>query len=183
MEFEFVLKQLLEGFNRLKIRYAVMGGFSLGVHGYLRATRDLDFLVHRGDLDNLHNIMTSLNYSRFHHNENVSQYQGENIVWGNVDFLHAFRPLALRMLADAVERPAFSGQAKLQVLRPEDIAGLKIQALANRPDREYKEIADIEALLRAQKGAVDWNRLEEYYNLFGLQEKFKALRERLEHAE
>ena len=183
MDFVLVLGRLLEGFDRLGIRYAAIGGLALGAWGAERTTQDVDFLVHREDLEKLHGLMTALGYRRIFHSENVSQYQGENDLWGFADFLHAFRPLAVRMIREAGEKP-FSGATprKLRVARPEDIVGLKVQALANNPARKARETADIEALVRANLESLDWSRMEEYYRVFGLEEDFKLLREHLNDA-
>jgi len=183
MNFDLVLEQLLEGFDRLNIRYAVIGGFAVASLGYQRATDDLDFLVHREDLEKVHLLMTGLKYSRIHGDENFTQYQGEVNIWGFVDFQHAFRPLGLKMLTEAVEQSAPMRKPRnIKVVRAEDIIGLKVQALVNNPDRKSQDTADIEGLLRAAGRAVDWKRVEEYYNLFNLAEEFKALRKRINHA-
>jgi len=182
MDFDFVLKQLLEGFARLHIRYGVIGGFALGALGAPRATRDLDFLVHRDDMSRVHDLVSALSYRRIHHSDNVSQYEGESIIWGGLDFVHAFRALALEMLDRAIEKPIFAGTRRIRVLQPEDLIGMKVQAIANSPDRKAKETVDIEALIGAQ-GSLDWARVEEFYALFSLHADFKILKERLHHAE
>ena len=101
MDFEHVLTTLLAEFDRLRIRYAAIGGFALGVLGVPRATLDLDFLVHRDDLDKLDTSLTALGYQRFVDTENVSQYRHVDTLWGSVDFVHAFRKFALAMLERA----------------------------------------------------------------------------------
>lgn len=179
MDYEHVLERLLEGFNRLNIRYALMGGFALGALGAPRATQDLDFLVHRDDLPRLHDLLIGLGYRRIHHGENVSQYQGESVVWGFLDFIHAFRELALEMLGRALEKPIFSGSRMIRVLTPEDVIGLKIQAMANQPKRKARETADIQALAAANP-KLDWNRVEQFYNLFGMNEDLRVLKRQLD---
>jgi len=178
MDFEFVLRRLLDGFDRLNIRYGLMGGFALGALGAPRATQDMDFLVHRDDMKRLHHLLTSLGYRRIHHSENVSQYQGESAVWGHLDFLHAFRELALEMLGRALEKPIFSSSRRIRVLTPEDIIGLKVQSMANAPKRKEKEIADIQALALSHP-KMDWKRVHQFYSLFGMDAEFRALRRQL----
>jgi len=179
MDFEFVLGRLLDGYDRLNIRYGLMGGFALGALGAPRATGDLDFLVLRDDMQRLHGLLTGLGYRRIHHSENVSQYQGESVVWGHLDFLHAFRELALEMLGRALRKPVFSGSRRIRVLTPEDVIGLKVQCIANAPKRREKEIADIKALALAHP-KMDWKRVHQFYSLFGMDSEFRALRRQLE---
>ena len=50
MDFEKILKLLIADFNKKEIRYALIGGFGMGLLGVARATMDLDFLVAGKDI-------------------------------------------------------------------------------------------------------------------------------------
>jgi len=183
VDFEHVLRTLLTEFNRLQIRNAAIGGFALGVLGVPRATMDLDFLVHRDDLDKLHGLLTSLGYQRLIHTENVSQYRHSESHWGSVDFIHAFREASLAMLSRAKGYPVFGGTQTMQVVSPEDVIGLKVQAMVNDPDRQTQELADIERLMSFYGKRLDWERVQEYYDLFNLGAEARQFRRRYGHAE
>ncbi len=178
INFEFVFKQLLAGFDRLKVRYAAMGAFGMGALGAERATKDLDFLVHGGDMESVHGLMAALKYARIFESPNVSQYRGETVVWGWVDFFKAFRPLAIEMLGAAIVKPVFGGPMTVRVLRPEDLIGFKVQAVANAPERRPMDTQDIEMLAEVYRGRLDWARVERYYTLFGLGPMFLDLKKR-----
>jgi len=45
------LEGLIDAFDRAGIEYALCGGIALGVHGYVRATQDIDMLVPTEQLD------------------------------------------------------------------------------------------------------------------------------------
>lgn len=173
---EDLLHRLLREFERLHTRYALMGGFALGALGAPRATRDLDFLIHRDDMAPLHEFLTAAGYKRVHHSENVSQYSGD-LPWGGIDFIHAFRPTALRMIERASPMPSGRLGLDVRVVLPEDLIGLKVQALANDPGRKHKELADIEALLAARP-EVDWSRIKEFFDLFQRTDLYEELRAR-----
>ena len=183
MDFERVLKSLLDGFDQRRIRYALMGGFALGALGAPRATMDLDFLVHRDDLEALHALMVSLGYARRYHTDNVSQYASQDAAWGGVDFVHAFRKVSLAMLDRAMEKPILGRSRLARLLQPEDVIGLKVQALANDPARRMKEMADIEALMDVYGAEMDWYRLGEFFELFGLSRELRALRGRFDRVD
>lgn len=151
----------------------MIGGFALGAHGAPRATRDLDFLVHRDDMAGIHEFLTAAGYRRIHDSDNVSQYDMGG-PWGAIDFIHAFRPLALDMIARAAFKDSALIGMPLKVVRAEDLIGLKVQSLANAPARRHKELADIEALLEARKD-LDWTRIREYFALFGLTAEYAEL--------
>lgn len=183
VDFELVLKKLLAEFDRDQIRYAVIGGFALAVLGVPRQTMDLDFLVHRGDLAKLDARLASLGYKRVFQTENVSQYQHDDGVWGALDFVHAFREVSLAMLQRAKEYPVFGATQCIKAATAEDVIGLKVQAMCNDITRGAQERADIERLMRHYGKRLDWERIGEYYALFGLGEEAQNLRDRFDRAD
>ena len=58
LEFDLIVRR----FARAKLRYAVAGGLAVGLHGYVRATQDMDFLVHEKDLAKAKGILLKLGY-------------------------------------------------------------------------------------------------------------------------
>ena len=183
VNFELVLRALIAEFDRLQIRCAAIGGFALGVLGAPRQTMDLDFLVHRDDLTKLDGALTGLGYRRIVRTENVSQYRHDNEVWGSVDFIHAFRKISLAMLQRAKSYPAFGGAQSVKAVEPEDVIGLKVQAMSNDPARKSQELSDIERLAARYGAKLDWDRVQEFYDLFGLGEEAKKLKDRFGHAQ
>jgi hypothetical protein len=176
---ESLLGRLLREFDRRKTRYALIGGFALGAHGAPRATRDLDFLVHNDDMPGVHEFLTAAGYRRIHHSENVSQYDRGG-PWGAIDFIHAFRPLAVEMIARAIPKASALVGLPVKVVQAEDLIGLKVQSLANNPARRHKELADIESLLELGSD-VDWARIREFFALFNLLEFYAELEARFKH--
>lgn len=61
MEFELPIdfKELLELFNRHEVRYLLVGGYAVGLHGHVRATNDLDIVV-APDEENAGNVVGAL---------------------------------------------------------------------------------------------------------------------------
>jgi hypothetical protein len=182
VDFAVVLEALTHELDHLQVRYATIGGFALGILGAPRVTMDLDFLVHRDDLGKLHDALTNFGYKRVFHTENVSQYRHDDQFWGSVDFIHAFRTISLRMLERAKSYPAFGGKYSVKVVDPEDVIGLKVQAMSNDPSRRVFELSDIERLASLYGSKLDWTRIEEYYSVFDLAEEAKKLRERFGNA-
>lgn len=183
MDFERVLKTLLQGLHQQNIRYATLGGFALGVLKVPRTTMDIDVLVHRDDLEALHTILTHLGYHRRAQTENVSHYQHADSAWGGIDILHAFRTFSLAMLERAQSYPIFQGHLTIKALQPEDVIGYKIQGFANNLIRAAKELVDIESLMAYYRDKLDWTRIQEYFDLFELGEQGRQLRKRYGHAE
>jgi hypothetical protein len=135
MDFKAVLSLLLKKFNEDNVNDALMGGFALGLCGVGRTTVDIDFLISRDDIKQIEKIMTEAGYERRYRTENVSQYVSPLAVFGEVDFLHAFRKASLEMLKRAQEKRVFNHSLKIRALMPEDLVELKLQAIKNDPQR------------------------------------------------
>ncbi len=176
MDFKAALSSLLKSFGERYIRYGLMGGFALGLWGAARATVDLDFLVHRDDMGKVAEIMQTLGYELKFQSENVSQYQSPLKIFGEVDFLHAFREASIGMLERAEIKDVFGGSLNIRVLKPEDLIGLKLQAIKNNPLRKEQDLADIELLVAAQKDRLDWPLIETYAAALDASELLKKVR-------
>ena len=144
---------------------------------------DLDFLVHQDDVNKLHEILSNLGYRRVHASENVSQYHHHDQLWGSVDFIHAFREVSLAMLARAKTYPAFGAKLRIPTLEPEDVIGLKVQAMSNDPERRTQEVNDIERLAARYSAKLDWERILEFYRVFDREDEAKDLKRRFGNVE
>jgi len=178
MDFKTVTSRLLTAFEQESISYALIGGFAVSLWGYQRATVDIDFLVNSNDLEKVRQIVEAKGYRCIYASENVTQFVSNDKRQGKLDFLHAFRPAALAMLNRAARKLIFDGKQTIPVILPEDLIGLKVQAISNDPSRTPLDMADIEALMKIFGTTLDWQRIEEYFNLFGMLETAKGLRGR-----
>lgn len=176
MDFKAVTQNLLSAFETDGIRYALIGGFAMGAWGVPRSTVDIDFLIHRSDLQKVHRILTKMGYTCRYQTENVSQFVSSLEVFGEIDILHAFREISLGMLQRAEDRKIFKETMSIKVLKVEDLIGLKVQAIANDPSRELIDLADIESLLETYCATIDWGIIEEYFALFEFNDQFSELK-------
>lgn len=176
MDFKLVTQKLLTAFKENDIRYGLIGGYALGLWGVDRSTIDIDFLANRDDMQKVDKIMQGLGYECKYKSENASQYVSPLNIYGEVDFLHAFREASLGMLKRAEEKEISDGSIKIRVLKPEDIIGLKVQAIYNNPSRK-QDIVDIESLLAVNGYDIDWILLEKYFNMFDMGVLYKRMRQ------
>ncbi|RJR16169.1 MAG: hypothetical protein C4581_10530 [Nitrospiraceae bacterium] len=180
MDFKLVLEKLLTAFKDQDIRYALMGGFAMGLWGGSRSTVDLDFLAHHDDMKQVHGIVTSLGYELHLKTDNVSQYTSPLKIFGGIDFIHAFREASVEMLQRAVEKDIFSGSLKIRTLIPADIIGMKLQAIYNNPSREKIDMADIELLVSVNNSNLDWELIRKYCEIFSMEELYRKLKESIQ---
>jgi hypothetical protein len=179
MNFLETLPALVSRFDAAGIRYALIGGLAMAARGIQRATLDIDFILLLDDLEPADAILRSLGFRREFHSENVSHYLADDPVSGRIDLLHAFRRPALGML-DRAERLDLLPMLPLPVVRIEDLIGLKIQAAANDPTRHRNDWNDIALLLELagrQRLPLDWELINDYLTIFGLQQQLPELRQ------
>jgi len=154
------IHEALTAFANLQTRPALIGGLALAAHKVVRATQDVDFLVDAADADRLHDALLNLGYRCIHRSEDAANYlRGSE----GVDFLYAHRPASLRLLAEANERD--TGMGRLRVVSAEGLIGFKLQACVNDPKRT-RDLEDIRALLRANRGALNMDEVKSYFVLF-----------------
>ena len=177
MDFKLVIEKLITAFEDEGIRYALMGGFALGLWGITRATVDIDFLVNKEDMSKVNEIMTGLGYNLVYQSENVSQYVSSDKIFGEVDFLHAFREISIGMLQRTELKRLFDSTVSINVLKIEDLIGLKLQAMANDESRKAIDLADIKSLIALHKATIDWSVIEEYFTMFGFSSLLKERKE------
>lgn len=178
MNLQDVAARVVKGFNARKVRFGLIGGFAVGLFGVPRGTLDLDFLVCQEDLAAVDDIMSDLGYRLTHRSENVSHFQSPEGCCGSIDFLHAFRVPSLRMLDRTLEQHIFGDDLALPVIQPDDLIGLKVQAIANDPRRTVHDLADIEELMRLHGRSIDWDLVEDYFALFEMDPLFRNLKDK-----
>ncbi len=163
------IKQAVAAFVGCKTTPALIGGLALAAHQVVRATRDVDFLADADDADRLHEILLALGYRCVHRSEDAANYVRDD---EGLDLLYAHRPIARRLLTQATQRDTAMGS--LRVISAEGLIGFKLQALVNNPFRT-RDLDDIRALLRAQRGRLSMVEMQEYFALFDRKEMLDEL--------
>jgi len=163
-----VLKTLINKFYERKIDFVLSGGLALSTMSIFRFTKDIDFVVPEESKATIHDIMTGIGYERqdFSSDEIVS-YLSPLKVFGQVDFLFARRKYTKAMIQRAVKMTVFEGEYNVKTLLPEDLIGLKIQAISNDPENRYLiDAPDIQRLLALHQDKMDMKLIREYFKIF-----------------
>lgn len=149
------------------IDHALIGGLALATLGVNRATSDVDFLVDGQKRETVRTALLAAGFKVRAETQEVLQFEGP----GYVDVLFANRPISKMMLNDAKVLPPF----QIKCLGVEDIIGLKIQAYMNNKRREFRDKADIQALIETHP-TLNWNRIKQYADTFNQWEEICRLR-------
>jgi hypothetical protein len=116
-------------------------------------------------------MLAKMGYRCLHRSDDAVNYQRED---ERVEFLHARRPIARRLLSTATERSTVFGS--LCVVSAEGLIGLKLQALVNDP-RRTQDREDIKTLLRANRATLNLQEVREYFsaeNCFSMRSSKKS---------
>lgn len=154
------IREALAAFADLSAPPALIGGLALAAHQVVRATRDVDFLVDSDDAETIHGVLLGLGYCCLHRSADAANYvRGDE----GLDLLYAHRPISRRLLAQSQIRDTPMG--RLRVISAEGLIAFKLQAHVNDPSRG-RDLDDIRALLKAQRGTLDMAELRDYFSLF-----------------
>jgi len=168
MNLKEVLKTLIARFRKKNIDFVLSGGLALSTMGIFRFTRDIDFVVPEESKEAIHEIMAELGYERQDFStEEIVSYFSPLRVFGQVDFVLARRRYTKAMIRRARKSLVFDGEFEVKALLPEDLIGLKIQAIANDPQNRFViDAPDIQRILRLYMDKMDMDLVREYFRIF-----------------
>jgi hypothetical protein len=178
MDFITVLQKVTAWFDEHKVPYAVIGGFALGLYGVVRGTNDLDFMIDRGHVPALKKFLAGLSYQVDVETENVIQFSNPLDAFGSLDFLISFRAPSQAILKRARKHTVLNKAVTLNVVQPEDLIGLKVQAMCNDESRAAFDMRDIEELLAGIAQDCDWALIKSHFVLFDKLNMYEQLRAR-----
>ena len=154
------IREALSMFADNDTQPALIGGLAVVAHRVVRATKDVDFLVEIEAADKVHDALLNLGYQCLYRSEDAANYVR---VAEGLDLLYAHRPLARRLLAQAVERDTAVG--RMRIISVEGLIGFKLQGFANDATRT-RDLDDIRALVKVHRTSLKMDELHEYFALF-----------------
>ena len=183
MDFKHTFEIITHSFKKENLKYAIIGGFALEAAGVIRATMDIDLLVLASDKNIIKSVMISNDYELVFESKEVITFIGSNDSLGRVDFLLAHRKYTLAMLERAQKRSVLQGQTEIYVVEPEDLIGLKIQAVANDQQRFIQDMVDIQMILNKKSESLNFDRIKEYFELFDKLDDYNKLIDDMKNAD
>lgn len=163
-----VLRTLIRRFHENGVDFALSGGLALSTMGIFRFTKDIDFVAYEESKATIDEIMKELGYEKQNFStEEIISYVSPLKVFVQVVFLLARRKYARAMMRRSRKTSVFGGEFEVKTLLPEDLIGLKVQAISNDPQNRYLvDAPDIQRLLDLHQDKIDMNLVREYFRLF-----------------
>ncbi|HYA43092.1 MAG TPA: nucleotidyltransferase family protein [Syntrophobacteraceae bacterium] len=171
MNITALLERLIGFLAEQKIDFALIGAFALQAYGYVRATQDMDFVVREEGQERVIGFLESLGYQTLYRSKGFSNHLHPLTSLGRIDLVYVAGETADAIFSGTRQIPILD--VSVPVARPEHLVALKIFAMKNDPARSFREMADIQQLLKHTE--IDMDEIRGYFEKYGQMEKFYEL--------
>ncbi|NWG02068.1 MAG: nucleotidyltransferase [Syntrophaceae bacterium] len=172
MNIKTIFRSLIGFFEQAQIDYALVGSFALKAYGYLRATQDVDFLVRSPHQSRIIAYLESLGYETIYRSVGYSNHVHPLTNLGRIDFIYVEGETADVILSEAKPLLVLD-DISVPVVRAEHLIALKVFAMKNDPERSFREMADLQYLLKLP--GLDMEEIRGYFEKYGQMEKYDEL--------
>jgi hypothetical protein len=151
------LAECAAALDRAGVPYALAGALAVAMHGHVRATRDIDFLVRLTDRESARHALEQLGFDctfqshAFAHFERRPMPELPGLV-ERTDLLFSSQPAGQRAIEAAMRHPLPWARGVLPVVPLDTLLLMKLMASRADP-RRLQDLVDVRALL-AQHGAT-----------------------------
>jgi predicted nucleotidyltransferase len=166
MDLKKVVESLLSWFQDNNINYALIGGFALHAYGYVRATRDIDFLVLEKEQNRIITYLEQLGFETINRSQGYSNHI-HSIGTLRVDFVYVDDFTGDKIFCETDKKVLFEN-LRISIVSERHLIALKLFAAKNDPERKLRELADIKELVKI--GHIDKLQVIELLSKYGFEE-------------
>jgi hypothetical protein len=172
VDFAAQMRAVQEFLDARGFRSAVIGGVALAAYGHPRMTLDLDMVTESAAQEAVVPFMESRGFITLHRSLGYSNHRHPERLHGRVDFMYV-QSKTSELLFGALRHLPGPGGVMIAVPRPEHLIAMKVQAMADAPERTWQDLVDIGYLLRLPD--VDREEARGYFARAGLDHKWREL--------
>ncbi len=169
MGLQTLLRSLSEFFRKEQMDFGVVGAFALYAYGFVRATRDIDFVTRSEYKTKIVRYLESLGFETINTSNAFSNHL-HPIGSARVDIMYIDSSTAEAVFGETQNRFVFEG-LELPVVSVEHLIAMKLFTVKSNPERKFKDFADIKEIVKRtiwdKKKVLDYFRKygqESYYN-------------------
>ena len=166
-----LFRAMADFFIREKMAFAVIGAFGLQAFGYVRATRDIDFITRREYREKIIRHLESLGFDTIQKTDAFSNHV-HPLGNARIDLMYVEHSTADTIFS-SVQKAVFFENTELPVVSPEHLIALKLFAAHNEPKRKLRELSDIQDILR--RVTVDRTVVKKCFETYGFKEKYEEI--------
>jgi len=147
------------------VPFAVAGAFAVAMHGHVRPTRDIEFLVHLSDYDAARRALEGLGYRCTHASDAFAHFERRPLpelpgIVERADLSFSSHEVGRRAIEAAMRQPLRWMHGALPVVPLETLVLIKLSAVSANPSR-LQDLVDVRALLWQAAGRLDPSSMRE----------------------
>ena len=173
MSLRNILEALSEFFNKNKMDYGIIGAFALFSYGYVRATKDIDFITRIKNKNQVIGYLESLGFETTFSSKAFSNHL-HPVGSTRVDVMYV-EGITADMIFKKIEKRLVLKELKLPVVHPEHMVAMKLFAIQNNPDRKFRDLADIKEIVKHTK--CNKKTLHDFFKKYGQESYFNEITE------
>ena len=171
MNLRNIFRALSEFFKQENIEYGIIGAFALYAYGYVRATRDIDFVTRTKYQKKIITFLESLGFETTFSSNAFSNHL-HPIDSVRVDIMYVEGITANNIFSATQDKLIFKG-VRLPVVSVEHLVAMKLFAIQNNPERKFKDFADIKEILC--HSTYNKEAVKEYFHKYGQEEYYEEI--------
>jgi predicted nucleotidyltransferase len=165
MSLKKVLESIADFFERESLEYALIGAFALYGFGYIRATKDVDFVVRIESQSKIKNFFEKLGFDTIHCTTAFSNHV--HPVGGvRVDMMYVQGGTADDIFAH-IQKRVILGNREIPVVAPLHLIAMKLFAASHDRERTFKDLGDIREII--SKTEVDRDSVKALFSKYGME--------------
>lgn len=149
-----ILRTIRDYAQKRAIKFVLIGGHALNIHGVSRTTSDLDLMVDRKDLELWKEFLDIMRYSIYRETTAFLQSRPQNLAGWPIDLMLVATDTLEKAVLEG--KPLDNGTDGILVASLGHLIAMKLHALkSNQASRVEKDLGDIRALVAI--GQLDVN--------------------------
>jgi hypothetical protein len=147
MSLEAIFNSIVDSFEQQRLEFALIGGFALYGYGYVRATRDIDFITRLTNQKKMITFLESLGFETTHCSDAFSNHV-HLVSSDQVDIMYVDGITADEIFSAVEKRAIFKGTL-VPVVAPQHLIAMKLFAASSNPERKLRDLSDVKAIYTA----------------------------------
>lgn len=172
-----VLESLNEFSRSRGIKYILIGGHAVGMHGYVRATRDIDIAVSKKDIPMWREAFSRLDYNIFSEVSAFIQFKSSKLENWQVDMMTVKDDIFEELISESQEK--IYGETPVNLISLKHLIFMKLFALkSDFIHRKGKDLEDIYHLMNKNRISVKTDYFRQQCQEYGMMQVYDEIEKR-----
>jgi hypothetical protein len=157
------------------LHFLLIGGHAVNIHGYSRATEDIDLLINREDMLRWKTLLDQAGYRIVHDGGTFQQFEGNDPQMPGVDLMLVNQQTYEKLSMRAV--PASPELKSIKLVCVEHLIALKLHVLKqDLAHRRIRDFLDVVELIKANKIDLQNDEMREIFSRYGTEDLYRRIK-------